>query len=163
MNSHLSEDQFIEAVLGTSDPFVLRHLATCHACSLEADELRGRIVGFRDAVHARAQRDQGFWRGQQITLRQRISATDWYPLHWAWVMAMVMVLIAAIFLLRTPNPTQNCANDDADRILLEEVQTDLGREVPQALTPAVLISEERNEILTNQAAQSNRTLPKKTR
>ena len=163
MNNHLSEDQVTEWMLGTRDDFVSRHLAACHACSVEAEELRSTISSFRDSLHAAAQRDQSFWRSQQLAIRQEVSARGWYPLHWAWVAAMVMVLITAIFLTRVPNPPQNIATEDADRALLQEVQGDLGREVPQALAPAVLIAEERNEILTSQVRQQTETMPKKRR
>jgi hypothetical protein len=76
---------------------------------------------------------------------------------------MVMVLIAATLLTRTPNPPQNYLSEDADNALLKAVQGDLSREVPQALAPAVLIAQERNEILTNQVARPPRTVPKKRR
>ena len=163
MNNHLSEDQITEWVLGTSGEFVLRHLETCPACSVEAEELRRTISNFRDSVHTTAQRDQSFWRNQQLALRERVSARDWYPLHWAWAAAMVMVLIAAIFLTRAPNTPQNYASEDADKALLQEVQGDLAREVPEALAPAVLIAEERNEILTNKVVRQTETMPKKRR
>jgi anti-sigma factor RsiW len=149
MDSHLSEDQITEWVLGARDELVLRHLETCHACSAEAQQLRSSISGFRDAIHAAAQGDQSFWRHQQLAFRERVSAKDWYPLHWAWLVAMVMVLISAVFLTRTPNAPQNHSSEDADNALLKAVQGDLGREVPQALAPAVLIAQERNEILAS--------------
>ena len=78
---------------------------------------------------------------------------------------MVMVLIAALFLTRTPNPPQNSATEDADNALLQEVQGDLAREVPRALAPAVLIAEERNAILTKKADLLFRSaaFPKKRR
>lgn len=163
MNSHLSEDQITEWVLGTSDELVLRHLGACHACSVEAEELRSTISSFRDAIHTAAQRDQSFWRNQQLAFRERVSARDWYPLHWAWLVAMVMVLIAAILLTRTPNPPQNYLSEDADNALLKAVQGDLSREVPQALAPAVLIAQERNEFLANEVIRQTETLPKKRR
>jgi hypothetical protein len=73
---------------------------------------------------------------------------------------MAMVLITAILLTRTPNPPQNEATEDADKALLQEVQGDLAREVPEALAPAILIAEERNEILTNKE-QTKSTLEKR--
>jgi hypothetical protein len=142
---------------------VLRHLETCKVCSGEAEELLRSISSFRDSIHAAAEREQSFWRNQQLALRERLSARDWYPLHWAWAAAMVMVLIVAIFLTRTPNTPRNYASEDADKALLQEVQGDLTREVPQALAPAVLIAEERNEILTNKVVRQTETKPKKRR
>ena len=161
MNNHLSEDQITEWVLGGSDEFALRHLETCPACSREAEELRRAISSFRDSIHAAAQRDLSFWRNQQLAFRERV--TGWYPLHWAWAVAMVMVLITAILLMRTPNSPRNNASEDADNALLQEVQGDLAREVPEALAPAVLIAQERNAILTEQAMRQAQTLQKKRR
>ena len=163
MNNHLSEDQITEWMLGTRDDFVSRHLATCHACSVAVEKLRSTISCFRDSIHAAAQRDDSYWRKQQHAIREHASARDWYPLHWAWVVAVAMVLITAIFLTRTPNPPQNKATEDADKVLLQEVQRDLAREVPEALAPAVLIAEERNEILTNKDTQQTKSTLKKRR
>jgi len=162
VNSHLSEDQITGWVLGTCDDSVLRHLEACRGCSVEAEELRSALSGFRDALQATAQRDETFWRNQQVAFRDRASARDWYPMHWAWLVAMVMVLITAIFLTRTPNTLRNNPSDDADNALLNAVQGDLSREVPQALAPAVLIAEERNAILMNSVMrQSKKTQNKK--
>jgi hypothetical protein len=164
VNSHLNEDQITEWVLGASDGLVLRHLETCHACAVEAEGLRNTLSSFRDAVHAAAQREQSFGQNQQLAFRGRVSARGWYAaLRWAWAVAMVVVLITAIFLTRRPNTPQNCASEDADNALLQEVQGDLGREVPQALAPAVLIAEERNAILTNKTTQQIQTVPRKRR
>lgn len=163
MNNHLSDDHITEWMLGTRDDLVSRHLATCHACSVAVEELRSTISCFRDSIHATAQRDNSFCREQQLAIREHISARDWYPLHWAWAVAMVMVLITAIFLTHTPNTPQNYATEDADKALLQEVQGDLGREVPQALAPAVLIAQERNEILTNKVIHQTETTLKKRR
>jgi hypothetical protein len=163
VNNHVSEDQITEWMLGTRDEFVRRHLETCDACAAEAEELRRAISSFRDSIHATAQRDQSFWRNQQRAIRERVSARDWYPLHWAWAVAMVVVLIMAIFLLHTPHSPQNYASEDADKALLQEVQGDLGRDVPQALAPAVLIAEERNEILTSKVIRQSETTLKKRR
>jgi hypothetical protein len=77
-------------------------------------------------------------------------------------MVMVTVLMVAIFLARTPNAPGNHLSEDADNALLQAVQGDLGRGVPQALAPAVLIAEERNDILTNHV-RVTRTAPKKGR
>src|SRR5208337_4399252 len=64
----------------------------------------------------------------------------------------------AISPTRTPSPSQNNATEDPDKVLLQ-VQADLEREVPEAVAPAVLIAEERNEILANRE-QTKTTLGK---
>jgi len=161
VNNHLSEDQITEWALGTCDEFVLRHLQMCRGCSLQAEELRSALSGFRDALQAAAQRDQSFWKNQQVAFREWVSTKDWYPMHWAWLVAMVMVLITAIFLTRTPNTPRNYPSDDADSALLNAVQGDLSREVPQALAPAVLIAEERNAILMNSLMRQSQKVQNK--
>jgi hypothetical protein len=65
----------------------------------------------------------------------------------------------AVLLTGAPNSSPNNATEDPDKVLLQEVQRDLAREVPQAVAPAVLIAEERNEILTNKE-QTQTTLRK---
>ena len=148
VNNHLSEDQFADWALGASDEHVLRHLEDCAVCSREAEELRSALAGFRDAVHTTARRDPSFWKSQQLAVSESLSTQDWYPLHWGWVVAMVAVLITAILLARAPNVPKNYPSEDADNALLQAVQGDLNRDVPQALAPAVLIAEERSEILS---------------
>lgn len=161
MNNHLTDDQITEWMLGTRDALVSRHLETCAACSLEAEELRRTISGFRDSIHAATQCDDSNWGKLHVAISERASTRDWYPLHWAWAVALVMVLITAIFLTRIPDASQKVATEDADKVLLQDVQSDLSREVPEALEPAVLIDEERNEILTNKDAhQTKSTLTK---
>jgi hypothetical protein len=82
-------------------------------------------------------------------------------MHWAWLVAMVMVLITAIFLIRTPKTLRNYPSDAADNALLNEIQGDLSREVPQALAPAVLIAEERNAILMNSVGRQSQKVQNK--
>ena len=66
----------------------------------------------------------------------------------------------AISPTRTPSPSQNNATEDPDKVLLQ-VQADLEREVPEAVAPAVLIAEERNEILANENTQQTKTTSRK--
>jgi len=162
VTSHLSQDQMTEWVLGTTDQAILRHLETCPACTAEVQEFRNTLSSFREAVHATTEQQLRL-RKDKILAAEPATARDWYPLHWGWVLAMVVVLITAIFLARAPNAPHNYAGDDADNALLQAVQGDLDREVPQALAPAVLIAEERNQILTSEDAQPAQTTAKKSR
>ena len=60
----------------------------------------------------------------------------------------MVLVVSAAFLLTRPQPVQRANNDAADDVLLQQVQSDLGRDYPAALTPAVLIDEERNSALS---------------
>ena len=158
MGSHLSRDQITECMVSGNQEAVAGHLETCDACRAEVDELQRTLACFRDSIHAAAQRDDGLWRKQRLTLSERLSTKRWFPsIPWNWAAAAVLVLIAGVVLTRSPNPPQRPAREEADDALLREVQMDLGRGFPEALAPAVLIAEERNEILTREAKQKTTT------
>ena len=147
VNEHLSDRQITEWILGTSEQSVTRHVQTCPTCSRETEAIRNAISGYRDSVRANASREPSFWISQELAIRERLLARAWRPVHWAWAVAMVLVLVAAIFLTRAPSRER--ASEVADNALLEEIQGDLSRQIPRALAPAVLIAEERNELLTS--------------
>lgn len=150
MGNHLNEDQIAALILGTEDEFAGLHLKACDACGNEVKEMRGVLSAFRDLIHARARRDNAFWNKQSLAIMERLSARRWFPpLQWIWVAAMTVVLVTAGILTRAPRVTQTTATEEADKVLLQEIQGDLELDVPEALTPAVLIAEERNQILTN--------------
>jgi hypothetical protein len=69
--------------------------------------------------------------------------------------AMVLVVSAALLLTRAPQPVQQANNDAADDVLLQQVQSDIERNYPAALAPAVLINEERNSALSASAKRSS--------
>ena len=127
----------------------------------EAEELLQSISIFRESLHAAAEREQSFWTKQQFALRERMATSNWSPLHWAWATAMVVILTVAIFLARSPNTPHNYVSEDADNALLQQVQGDISREVPQALAPAVLIAEERSEIMAGEVNRQSENIPKK--
>ena len=71
-------------------------------------------------------------------------------------MAAMVLVVSAAFLLTRPQPVQHANNDAADDVLLQQVQSDLGRDYPAALAPAVLIDEERNSALSASAERSSK-------
>jgi hypothetical protein len=50
---------------------------------------------------------------------------------------------------------QQANNDAADDVLLQQVQSDIERDYPAALAPAVLIDEERNSALSASAKRNS--------
>ena len=152
MNKHLSEEQITEWALGRewrTCPSPPRGLRRVLSRGGRIAERSGRIFGKPFMPAPNAIRASGETRDSLCANASRHN--DSYPLHWGWMVAMVAVLIAAILLARTPNVPKNYPSEDADNALLQAVQGDLNRDVPQALAPAVLIAEERNEILSKRS------------
>jgi hypothetical protein len=67
----------------------------------------------------------------------------------------MVLVVSAAFLLTRPQPVQRANDDAADDVLLQQVQSDIERDYPAALAPAVLIDEERNSALSAGAGQSS--------
>jgi len=154
MSSHLSAYQINEWIVGTDEAAAGRHLETCDDCRAEMDELERTLSCFRDSIHTTAQRDDGFWRQQRLTLGERLSTKRWVPsIRWIWATAVLVVLAVSIVLTRPRQVPQHPVPEEADEALLQEVRSDIGRGFPEALAPAMLIAEERNKILTSQDKQ----------
>ena len=89
-------------------------------------------------------------------IKQRLTRHHFAPyVRWVAMAAMVLVVSAAFLLTRTPQPVQQANNDAADDVLLQQVQSDIERDYPAALAPAVLIDEERNSALSASAKRSS--------
>ena len=124
-------------------------------CRAEAEGVRTAISDCRELVQQAAERDEIFWARQRLAIRQRLARHHFVP-HVRWVATAAMVLVvSAAFLLTRPQPVQRANNDATDDVLLQQVQSDLGRDYPAALAPAVLIDEERNSALSASAKRSS--------
>ena len=155
MNAHLNEQQFGELVLGTGNAEIAGHIEACDVCRAEAEGVRTAISDCRELAQQAAEHDEIFWARQRLAIRQRLARHRFVP-HVRWVATAAMVLVvSAAFLLTRPQPVQRANNDAADDVLLQQVQSDLGRDYPAALAPAVLIDEERNSALSASAKRSS--------
>jgi hypothetical protein len=155
MNAHLNEQQFGELILGTGHEEIARHIEACDLCRAEADSVRTAISACRQLANNTAARDEIFWARQRLAVRQRLARPRFVP-HVRWVATAAMVLVvSAAFLLTRPQPVQRANDDAADDVLLQQVQSDIERDYPAALAPAVLIDEERNSALSAGAGQSS--------
>ena len=74
-------------------------------------------------------------------------------LRWAVTAVMAVILVGAAMLIHVPRHTEQANNNDAaDDALLLAVNNDIQRDYPKALAPAVIINDERNLVLSNNAA-----------
>jgi predicted anti-sigma-YlaC factor YlaD len=140
MDSHLSDAQLFEALLGNSSPRVKAHLASCPECRARLERLRSLTAAFRDSAHTQAERPEAFWTRQRAAAAARSSQPLVRPM--TWVAAIAAAVLAAM-LLQEPRPSPPVAPaPDPDQALLVSVESALTRQVPQALAPAELLTQE---------------------
>jgi hypothetical protein len=150
MNSHLNEEQFAEWLLETNDRETAQHLAACSTCRAEGESLRNAIDGYRESACQTAERDEAFWARQRLAIHSRSKSQRFVPyFRWAAATVMVLVVIAAFVLTRSPQPAQRAKNDLSDDALLQQVENSLDRGYPAALAPAMLIDQERSRALSS--------------
>ena len=151
MDTHLTEEQIAERLLGADDEAAAGHLEGCARCRAEVDSSRDSISGFCRSIHAAAERDPVFWAHQRAAIRERLlQRTARFP-RWAALAAAALLLLAVLLFTRPSQVHQTASNDAADDILLQQVAGDVERDYPQALGPAVLISQERSSVLAQKA------------
>ena len=143
MQAHLTEEQIFESLLETNDAkdtAVLEHLAACPACSGELNRLRTVTSTLRDSARAQAEKPEGFWARQRSAAASHSSETAARPLAWA---AALAAAVLAATLLQEPRPVPPALPaPDPDHALMVAVEEATRREVPQALAPMALLTQE---------------------
>ena len=155
MRKHLSDEQLTEALLHTASAEVSEHLARCAACAEEQQRLQKAFAGLSAATRATAERPEGFWYTQRAAIATRLGES--VPqrsrlLAWAGALA-ALVLLAALMMpqgapVQSPseraqmNPTRNA---DPDHELMVGIEQSMRRQVPRALEPALLLTQEMNQ------------------
>jgi hypothetical protein len=140
MQTHLTEEKIFESLLGTQDASAQEHLAACPVCSRELDRLRRATSALRDSARAQAEQPEGFWIRQRSSAASRISERPDRPLVWA---AVIAAAVLAATLIHEPRPAAPPKPPvDPDQALLVSVERAVNRQVPQALAPATLITQE---------------------
>jgi hypothetical protein len=153
MNGHLSDEQWAAAVLNQSDESAAQHLAECAACRVEvtafaaaagAAQLQGRQV---------MERPESFWRRQREGINARLATGDFaHPWRrWMWVTATVTLILLATTVLsrKSAPPAPTAAEADPDDALLLSVQQSIQSDLPQALRPAALLTQEIDRVATS--------------
>ena len=146
MNGHLNDEQWAVAVLREHDEATARHLGECAACRNELTSVSAALDAARRQTHGAAELPEVFWRRQRESIDARRKHYEFtYPWRrWVWVTATItLILLASAVLSRnTAPPAQTAASTDADDALLLSVQQSIATEVPRALRPATLLTEE---------------------
>jgi len=130
------------------------HRANCAICRSEHERLESALAGFRELARTAAERPEYFWDRQRLAIHGRLKpsrATRRHRAIWIWATAAALVVVLALIL--NPNHTQSVVPDFAaghDQELLVEIERSLNRELPQALQPVSILTQE----LDNAASRS---------
>jgi len=89
--SHLSDAQFTDLLLGANPPAVRAHLEACPQCAEEADRVSAAIGSFEQQSRLWAERRAA---SQPILASQRQSAFPWLHRPQAWTAAALAIALA---------------------------------------------------------------------
>ena len=144
MNSHLSEEQLVASALGDFDRATALHLEACVQCREETRSLNGALAAWVEDVREGPGTSEVFWAQQRESIAARLARRPWLR-PWqrlAWAGATVtLVLLAGLLIHRQPTPSVNHPPVD-DNTLLLSVHASVNREVPRALQPLTLLTQE---------------------
>jgi predicted anti-sigma-YlaC factor YlaD len=146
MNGHLSDEQWAAAVLDESDEAAAKHLAECAACRADVKNFVAVAGAVQKQRRKMAEQPEVFWQQQRESINARLAVRAFtHPRRrWIWVAATVMLILLASTLLSRNNapPTQATAQRDPDDALLLSVQRSIQSDLPLALRPAALLTQE---------------------
>ena len=151
MNQHLTDEQITAWLAASPDASTREHLQHCAECSQEADQLQSLVARFGETMRREAAATE-----PRRELRPHFSFVS---LRQALAGVAALLLLASALLLAPSAPQQQnsptaALQQDPDDVLLMEVQSDVQRDVPLALEPAVLIVTERNRLAAMPIPQS---------
>lgn len=119
---------------------------------LSDEPFAAAVAALRAETQAAAERPQIFWQRQRAMILARLDAPALVPRPLAWASAAAALLALAVLLsLPGSKPVAVTPPPDPDRQLLLQVQETLDREVPDALAPASLLTQEMNQALESNA------------
>ena len=153
MNKHLTDEQITAWLAANPDASTREHLQHCAECTQEDEQLQGLVARFgetmrREAAATTEPRRELRPHFSFVSLRQALAGVA------ALLLLASALLLAPSAPLRQQNSPTAALQQDPDDVLLMEVQSDVQRDVPLALEPAVLIVTERNRLAAMPIPQS---------
>jgi len=153
MNGHLSEEQWVAAVLRQSDEATAKHLGECSICLREVASFNSAAGAAREQARSAIAQPEIFWRRQRERISSRLATRAFvHPWkRWAWAIAtVVLILLASTLISRNEPRVQSTEETDPDDALLLSVQQSIQSDLPRALGPAALLTREMSRRATTQ-------------
>ena len=170
--NHLTDDQLSEWLAGESTAETRSHLEACPQCRDEAGALRDGISRYSFSLRERARHAQA---AHLVNIDPKKILTA-HRLRWTAAAALALMLAAPTAWMLKPHgvpatppqavgtpliPQPSAAMSDDE--LLEAVNNDLNRDVPQALAPISAITVARNAAASALAATNTNASAKEVR
>ena len=108
------------------------------------ERLESALTGFRRVAREASDRPEHFWERQRLAVKERLNAERpgrGYN-RMAWVSAAVLVLLAIVLFTPRGEPIVSDIPAGQDQELLIGIERSLDREIPQALEPGLLLTQE---------------------
>lgn len=106
MNRHLSDEQLTAALTGDAEAEATQaHVEACAECGGEAARVREALAGFAESARAEVQRPEGFWAWQRDAILAQLGQGTARTRRLAWAGAMVVLILAAVLLTRSGQPS----------------------------------------------------------
>jgi hypothetical protein len=131
MNRHLSPDEINAWIIGDRTPAQASHLAECPRCRARADQMETALTQFRAAM-----RD---WSGRQTGAPPPVAQAFrpvFSPRRWVLAAATLLVL-SAVPTYRHLAEQRAAERARQDTLLLEQVDSEISRAVPEPMEPLV--------------------------
>jgi hypothetical protein len=130
MNEHLSPQDISRWFAGERSSELQRHVGECEECSARLDRTENALAEFRGSAHN--------WSAAQSASAPPIARRP--PArtaqHWMLAAASLLILVSASAYWHTRQQTRAAEMARADA-LLEQVDTEISRAVPQTMEPLV--------------------------
>ncbi len=157
MNNHLSNEQFSALASGERGKAVAEHLQDCAECHEEAESLQKLLGVWVDDINHNSDRPEAYWRWQRETIAVRLSRREWLR-PWqriAWATATISLVLLATLASR-PNPVSGPKRAPVDdNALLLSIEDSVSSDVPRALQPVALLTQEIDRAAENRLNQSD--------
>ena len=148
---HLSDEEITAAAAGEQVPRTAHHLQICSDCQAQVQMYRESIAELRQDISYSAGRSAIDWGRQSRSIQQRILAaqiekTQGRNTGFAVVcaaLAFALILVVFIGFRDTPPPALHTTTTTiSDAALLDDVESRIDEDLPEALQPASLLVDE---------------------
>jgi len=133
VNRHLRTDEISKWLLNERTPEMEQHTGSCAECQAAVDRLERTLNRFRGAVTSFA--DEQLLSLKPVVISQRRRASQGFGLKWAAAAAMLLVVTAVPIWRGNLNHRRAAELERQDDLLLQQVQTDAYRSVPEPMEP----------------------------